>query len=166
MLTDAHELMDRGQSTEDCVVADHHMAGERRIIRHDDVVAQAAIVRDMSTHHEEAAVSNLRQHAAAARAWVHGDVLTHDIAPTDLQAGFLALILQVLRSVADRGEREDASVGADDSAASHYHVRDKFDSVLQLDLGADHAIRPDARGFCESCPRLDHGRRMNAPHCG
>src|SRR5262249_42090053 len=101
VFADTHELMHGRQSAEDGEIADRHVARKRCIVGHDDVVADPAIVCDMGAHHEETAVADPRQHAAAGGAGIHRDVLAHGIAPADLQAGSLTLIFQVLRLMAD-----------------------------------------------------------------
>ncbi len=59
------------------------MAGERRIVRHDDVAAYLAIMRDMGPDHEQASVTHPRHHAAAHGAGVHRYMLANDVVATD-----------------------------------------------------------------------------------
>ena len=52
MLADAHELMHRRKPAENRVVGDLNVPGKGRVVRHDDVVADLAIVGDMTADHE------------------------------------------------------------------------------------------------------------------
>ncbi len=47
-------LMDGGQAADDDVVRNADMAGERRVVHEDDVVADVAVEGDMGAHHDEA----------------------------------------------------------------------------------------------------------------
>ena len=55
---DPAELMDRGQSTHDRVVADLHMAGERSVVRKNDFIADGAIVPDVAVGEKISAVAD------------------------------------------------------------------------------------------------------------
>ena len=72
----------------------------------------------------------------------------------------LALVLQVLRLVADRGEREDARARADRGAAGDHDVADQLDAVAEHDVAADHAERADAHAVAE--PRARPRRSPSA----
>ena len=49
------------------MLADDDVARQRRVVRHDDVVADLAIMRDMRADHEQAVIADARHHAAARR---------------------------------------------------------------------------------------------------
>jgi hypothetical protein len=123
-----------------------------------------AIMRDVDADHEGAVVADPRHHAAARRAGIDRHLLADDVVAADLEPRLLALVLEILRNVADRSEREDARAVADRGAAGDGNVRDQLDALAELDLGADHAERPDHRGGGERGARLDDGRRMDLRH--
>ncbi len=67
MRADTHELMYRRQSAEERIVADGNVAAKRRVVGHDDVITELAVVRDVGARHEQTLVADLGQHAAALR---------------------------------------------------------------------------------------------------
>src|ERR1700730_8571832 len=152
MCADAGELMRRREPGEKCVVTHRDVTREEDVVRHDDMVAEMAVMGDVGSRHEQAIVSHPRHHAAAGSAGVHGDMLADDVAAADHQGGILALVFQVLRLVADRGERENPRAGADAGAAGDDDVGEQLDLLAQLDLGADDAIRSDAGAGGEARP--------------
>ena len=109
------------------------MAGERRVVREDRVVADGAIVRDVHVGHDPVVVADARRAAALAGAAVDGDELADHVAIADDEFAVLAAEFLVLRDRADRGELEDAVVAAD--------ARRAFDD----DVRADRACRRRSR---------------------
>ena len=89
------------------------MAGEHHVVGQQDALAEPAIVRDVAIGEKYAFVADDRLAAAARRAGVHRHPLADQAIGADLQPRALAAIFQVLRFVADRGEREDAGARAD-----------------------------------------------------
>ena len=77
------------------------------------VVADLRVVAHMGIGQEGAAVADDRAQAAALGAGIHGHAFADHAIGADLEGRRLALIFQVLRDVADRGEGEDARPGAD-----------------------------------------------------
>ena len=112
VFADAAELVDGGVAAEDDEVLDHGDAAERRVVAHDDAVADDAVMADMAARHEEALVANHRLAAPGHRAEMDGDVLADDVVSADAQTRVLALVLQVLRRMAQRGERDRSTVRA------------------------------------------------------
>ena len=117
MRADARELMDARAGAEDGEVADLAVSGDHRVVGHDDVVADAAIVRHMGVGEEEAPIADDRLHGPVTCAGMHGDAFADDAIGADRQGGRLAGVFQILRSVADHGEREDLGAGADAGVA-------------------------------------------------
>ena len=87
------------------------------------------------------------------------DALADHAVAADLERRGLALVFQVLRLVADRGEREDARPGADGRAAGDDHMAQQLDAVAERDLAADHAEGADAHALAEPGAILDDGGR-------
>src|SRR6185295_3594880 len=84
-LTDTHELVDGGSAAKDDPIAHRDVTAQHRVVGHDHVVADMAIVADMSADHEEAAVADVREPAAVLGPEVHGDVLADVAAGADLK---------------------------------------------------------------------------------
>ena len=111
---DAHELMRRRSAAEDGEISDLAMAGEHDVVGEDDVVADAAIVRDMGVGEKDAARADDR---FANRRPPCPDSSSR---PSRIRQSSpivrlhpFAAIFEVLRLVADRGERENARARAD-----------------------------------------------------
>src|SRR5690606_899649 len=92
MMADAHELVHGGQTADIGVIANLAMAGERRLVGHDDAIADDAVMGDMGIGHEEAAVSDPGDPAAAVGAPAHGHALADDAVLADFQRGRPALV--------------------------------------------------------------------------
>src|SRR4029077_6046958 len=116
---------------------------EHHIVRQVHVVADLAIVADVSADHDEAAVADPRDATAVFGADVHGDALAQLAARADDQFGRAAAIMHRLRRRAERGERIDHGALADRGDAGDVDVADKTHAVFELDLRPDQAIRPD-----------------------
>ena len=103
---DADELMRRRSAAHDREVADLAMAREHHVVGQDDALAETAVVGDMGVGEEHAARADDRLRSAALRARVHRHAFADQAILADDEADRLAAILEVLRLVADRGERE------------------------------------------------------------
>ena len=98
--------MHRRQPADDRMILDGHMARQRRHVGHDDVVAQRAIVRDVTVGQDGVVRTDARDFAVAGRA-VNGDVFAEGVAVADFRAGDAALPFQILGFQPEAGERED-----------------------------------------------------------
>ena len=97
---------------------------ERDAVGEDDGVAEAAVVRDVRRHHEEAAAADARLHAAALGAGIERDVLAHDVGVADRRAVLGSpRYLRSCGMAADAGEREDAIARTDGGAPLDHGVR-------------------------------------------
>ena len=119
---------------------------------------------DMGARGEETIIADPRGHAAAGGAGIHGDVLADNVALADDEGGILALVFEILRLVPYRGEGEDARTLANARAPGDDDVRDQFDPVADLRLGADDAIRANAGAGGDRRARLDDSGGMNVRH--
>src|SRR5215510_10267557 len=107
MVADAAELMRAHESGERRMIADRNMSCQRRVVGEYIARSDYAIVRDVGLGHKQILVADRSQRAAAHRAAVHRYILAYDVAPSDYEARIFAFVLQVLRRLADRGERID-----------------------------------------------------------
>ena len=90
-----------------------------------------AVMADVAVGEEGAAVADDGRHAAALGAGVHGDAFADQCSRRRSPASRLALVLEVLRLMADRGEREDARCWPDRRAAGNDDVADQLDLVCR-----------------------------------
>jgi hypothetical protein len=164
LLADADELVHGAQAAEIGVVLDFHVAAERGVVRHDHAVADQAIVGHVDRRHEQAAVADPRDPAAAGGPRVHGDVLADLIVGPDHQLRVLAAVLEVLRPVPQAHEREDPAAVADPGTARDHHVRLQPDAGPEQDLRPDHAVGADHDVAGQLRPGIHDSGRMNVRH--
>ena len=153
--TDAAELVNAGISAYVRAVFDKDVACERRSVRHDDLVAYDAIVRDVRLCHHEAIIAYLREHPSAFCASMNGDEFAYAIAPPDSGFRRLAPVLQVLRGKTYGDEREDVRVVANSGATVHDRVRFKTHALAQSNFRADNRIRADEAALAYMSLRAD-----------
>jgi hypothetical protein len=103
---DANELMDRRRAADHGVLADADVPTHHDIVRHNHVVADLAIMRNVDDGHQHAVGANAGHAYAGRRATVDGAMLPHQSARADLAAGWFVLVLHVLRGKAYGAERE------------------------------------------------------------
>src|SRR5579871_1731105 len=143
VLADPDELMDGAQTAENGVIAEHDMAGQRRVVGHDDMIADPAVMGDMGADHKQAIAADPGDHAAAIGARVHRHIFADRVAAPDNQRRILAAIFEVLRRVAERGKRENPRSGADRGPPVDDHMAHQHDARAEFDPLANNAIGPD-----------------------
>ena len=141
--------MHRRQPAENRIVADLDVAAEGRHVRQDDLVADAAIVRHMRIGHQKIVVADAGHAFALHRAAVHGHEFPDHVPVADLEPGRFALVLLVLRSVADRCELVDLVLCADAGRAVDDH------------MGSHPGARADAHARPNDAERSDLGARRD-----
>src|SRR4029078_8029339 len=119
------------------------VAGERGVVSHHDLVSDAAIVCDVRKRHEEVVAADDREATTADGAAVHGGELAEYIAIADLEARGLALVLEILRRVADRRELENLVLGADGGRPLDDGVRPDPGARTDAHAFLDHRVRAD-----------------------
>ncbi|MNQ75365.1 hypothetical protein D3C85_901590 [compost metagenome] len=108
------------------------------------MVADDAVVADVSAGHEQAVRADAGHARALRRAAVEGGVLPDDVIGADLQPHRLALVAVVLRVAADDGEgmddrpRADARVLLDDDMADQLDALGQGHARTDYTPGADH----------------------------
>ena len=144
MCADAGELDDGSAAADDREVPDRAVAGEHDVVGEDNLAADVAIVADMRVGQKCAAVTDRRHHAAALGARVEGDAFAYDAVGANRQRRWLTRVLQILRLVAERGERKYARAGADCRAACDRHMAQQLAVLAKAHMATDRAMRPDA----------------------
>ncbi|MEJ1971278.1 MAG: hypothetical protein WDM96_01770 [Lacunisphaera sp.] len=94
------------------MVLDDHVAGQRGLRAHDEVVADDAVVRDVRVGQQHVVVAEDGELARLGRA-VHADVLAEHVAVADAQAGIAAGVLQIVGLGANAGEGKHLALLAD-----------------------------------------------------
>ena len=89
MGADAAELVHAGAPADVDVILDHHVAGQRRLAAHHEVIADDAVMRDVAVGEDDVVVAEHGE-IAVLRGKVHGDVLAKHVAVADAQAGIAA----------------------------------------------------------------------------
>src|SRR5258708_5701592 len=157
---DAAELVHPRPPPDVGVVLHEHVAGERRLRAHDEMVAHHAVVRDVAVgqHHVVAA------HACVVRVVgraVHAHVFAKHVAVADNQAGFAALELEVVRLGADAGERKYLALRADGGAPLDVGVVVQHGAGADDRLGADVGVGADDDIRAQLRAGLDDGGGMD-----
>src|SRR5690606_12849303 len=92
---------------------------------------------------------------------IEGAILAEGVAVADLEHGRLALVADVLRSLAERAELEDPVVPPDARRSVHDHVRADPGAVGGPGVGPDDRVGADLDALPETRARIDHRRRMH-----
>ncbi len=79
------ELMHEGESTQNGVIPDGHVAGERGVVGHDDAVPDLAIMGDVYVSHDPIVVADTGDATAMLGAAIEGAILSYRVAVTYLQ---------------------------------------------------------------------------------
>ena len=116
---------------------------------------------DMGAGHEEIAVPDYRLAAAACRSRLKRHIFADDIAVANLQDRVFAVVFQILRGGANRGELIDRVAVSDDGVPFDDNVGANSIASADLDLFADHRIGADNRAGANDSAGRDNGRRMD-----
>jgi len=161
---DVAELVHRGEAGDDGVVLDDDMAAESAVVGEDDVVPDLAVVGDMRVAEEEVVIADDGRRVGVGAA-VDGGVFPEDVAVAHEEAGWLALILQVLGLSPNGGEWEELVGGADLRRAVDDDMRVQHAVITELDSRTDDTERPDPDVVAEGRVRgndrggVDHENR-------
>src|SRR3984957_8208720 len=142
------------------------MAAQRRAVRKHDVVADDAVMGDVTVGHEEAAVADRGDAAAVLGAEIHRDAFAQVASGADDEAGRAAAIARRLRRRAERDERIDHGAGTDRRVAGEVHVGDQPAAVADDDMGPDHAIGADRDILADRRAGRDAGGCIDCGHAG
>ena len=98
------KLMHRGKAPQNGIIAHMHMPRERSIIGENSVVANLAVMRDMTVGHNPIIVAYLGYANILGGAAIKRAKFSNDIPLANLQTGGLACIFFILRNFPYRGE--------------------------------------------------------------
>jgi len=139
------------------MVLHDHMAGQGGITRHDDVIAQQAVVGDVRVGEQQVVRAEDGRVAIIRRA-MDGHPFAENVPVADLQPRDAAFPLQVLGLLAEGGEREDFIFPAEFRVAVQDDMGMQFAAVAQGDVFADDAVRPDFAIGTNLCLRMNDRR--------
>ena len=135
MGADMAELMHECATADDSEVIDLHLTCQLRAVRHNDVVMQDAIMRDMAVRHDQIVGANDGFSFGSSTA-MDGDELTEDTVISDDSPGLFAAELQVLGDTADDGIGKDMAIIAEDHIIINIGERIYRDVLADLSLRA------------------------------
>jgi hypothetical protein len=130
------------------------------------MVADDAVVRDVHVVHHQHVVADARDHRAALGAAMDGGELADAVVVADFKARGLAVVLEILRCGADRGELKDLVARADRGAALDDRVGADPRGGADADLGADDRSRADFDAGIELGAPIDDSGGMDAAGYG
>src|SRR5262249_10465472 len=131
------------------------MARESCSVRHNHTVTQEAIMSYVGLRHNQTIIPDAGEHPTAFGPAMNGDELANPIPLATLCPGGLAFVFQILRSEANRDEREYVCSFADISVAIDHAVGFESYSRRQLNMLADDAVRPDVAVAADLCAFTD-----------
>jgi hypothetical protein len=98
------------------------MAGQRGGVRHDDAIAEDAVVSNMGLGHDQAIVTYQSSHPPAGGPPVNRYKFANLVSTADLSLGGLPSIFQILRRQSYRNERKDMCTVPNPGPAFNYAV--------------------------------------------
>ena len=141
--------------------ADRAVACDHHIVRQDDAVADPAIMGDVGIGEKHAIVTDHRLGTVSTGTGIERHALANDAARTDDESYCLAAEFQILRFVADRGKREDPTVGPDHRITLYRSMAENLHAIAKTHLRSDMAKRPDRHATAETGTVLDYGSWMD-----
>src|SRR6185369_7940537 len=110
-------------------------------IGQDAVIAELHVVGDVDVHHQQVIRAEARDHASALGSSMDADELADAIAVANDGLGWLAVILQVLRSEPDARVWIERVVAADGEGAFAADVREQACTGTDAHVRTDHTER-------------------------
>ncbi len=163
MAANPAELMDGSEPANDGMVAHFHMAGQSAVVGENDVVTNAAVVRNMAVGEEMPSASDnglVLWHRSA----IYGAVLAEGVVIADAQPRWFMLIFEILGALANGAERVKFVALPNNCGAIDDNVALQPASRTKRDGAENKAVRPDfgILGKLGAC--VDDGGGMDAAH--
>lgn len=147
--TDTGELVDERTAAQHCIVANNDFACELHCVRHDDVVAKAAVVSYVAVSHHEVVIAHHGLSFGSCAA-VNGAALAEHAVVAHHGARLLALEFQILW---------DATNG---STRKHFASLAQGGMVIDHSMGMKMAVWTDDGVAHHHSERIDGGGGVNA----
>lgn len=137
------ELMHQRIATEDNVIGYLDVTRDGSIVGEDRVIADKAIMGDMTVGHDPVAMADTRDTATLASTSINRHELADGIAVAYLQLRVLTAELLILSHLAYRGELKDAIVTPETRRSVQHHVWPDPACRPNLDIRTHYRERPD-----------------------
>ena len=142
-----------------------HMAGQRRTVGHDGVVADLAVVRHMHIGHDPVVAADAGDAGILRGAQVEGAEFAYGVVVADLKARRFACVFLVLRDLAERAELKDAVMRPMRGMPARSPHADRPSARTDLDMFADDGIGADLDVVGQLRVRMnDRGWVMQVAH--
>ena len=128
------------------------------------MVGDDAVVADMRVRHDQIVITDGGFGAILHGAAMNGDTLANHIVIADHQSSRLALVLQVRRIFAYRGELIDAIVPTDTGRPFDDHVRRDHRTLADFDIRTNDRPGPHLDVIRQPSGRIDDGARVDQTH--
>src|SRR5690606_25972626 len=161
---DVAELMNSGVAAENDAIPHMHVAGDGRVVGHDDVVTDDAIMGDMYIGHQQVVAADGGHATVLHGAPMQGAAFANDIVVADDQPGRLTMVFLVLAILADGGELENPVALADGRRPTDHHVRSNDRSRTNLDIRPDQGPGADLDVISQPCGWINDRLRVNSTH--
>jgi hypothetical protein len=142
------------------VVIDNDMSRQTGVTRHNDVIAESAIVRNVDVDEQQIVGTNNRG-LPIIRGAMDSNAFAENVLITNLQARVAALELQILRLHSDGGEGKHLIPLPHVGMAIYNHMRMQLTVFPQRDVFADDAKWPDFAAGGNVCFGMNNGGGMN-----
>jgi hypothetical protein len=158
--SDPAELMHCAKTGKDYKIRDLDMSCEGSTVRHDNVAAYLAIMRNVCVGHDEIIVAYFCYAAAVNSTFIDGDIFLDDVVITYLQYGIFPIVTDVLGRTTDGGERTDGAAFTYCCIPLYYYVSQEFcafpDCYLFINnaIGAYIDVIIDPGIFMDDCGRV------------
>jgi hypothetical protein len=160
---DARELVNHDVAGDERPILHFDVSTEQRAVDQRHVVADHAVVGDVSVTHDQVVVADRRHARALHRAAMDLGVFTDRVAIADHQTGRLSFVTHVLRFVSDDRERMDHVVGAhlgvsrDMNESYEPCSRTDLGRTVDDDTGSDFDVRGDFGATIDDCGGVNQG---------
>ena len=143
MFANGAKLMYAGKASQDGMITDSDMPGNRGTIGHHDMITENTVVGDMDIRHEEVVITDTSHTTSTFRAAVDGGKFANRIAFANLESGALTGIFKILGIFTHGGKLEYSVSLANRGGPFKYHMRPYPAASTNGDLWTDYGIRAD-----------------------
>ena len=167
--TNTHTLQHTREAADGGPIADFHVAGQRGVVGHRDLVAQHTVVCNVHVGHDPVVVTDTGHTRVLCGTQVEGAELADGVAVANHQLRGLTGIFLVLRHSAQGAELENPVVRTDGRVALDHAMCAHSGACAHGDMWADDRIRPHAdrrvqvRALCNDGCGVDQAHVSSRP---
>src|SRR5919109_2927042 len=163
-IPDADKLVYGVMAGDEGTILHLDIARQPRIVDHNNIIAQTAIVRHMCIGHEKIMRPNAGDPVLFGTA-VDRHVLADAGMVADTQERALAAVFEILRRPPQDRADADVTVLADARPPLNHRMRADDRPCAEAHMLADHGVRADADPICQLSLGVDGSRGMDAHTC-